>query len=266
MTFERDRLLHQLLQQVEQSQLSAEEALARWHEGALDAHASPGDSVHLDLSRGARLGFPEVIYGEGKTPDQLEQAIQGLLERGQRILVTRVEEALAAPLRARFSALQWHEKARALTAGEPGGCDGLVNVIAAGSSDLGVAEEACVTATVMGARVRRIYDVGVAGLHRLLGRLDELRDAQVHIVVAGMEGALPSVLGGLVSRPLIAVPTSVGYGASFQGLSALLGMLSSCAPGVVVVNIDNGFGAGFAACRILGSSCDTHHQETKGSQ
>ncbi len=210
-----------------------------------------GDLV-LDTDRHERLGFPEAIYAAGKTCEQVVRAFRGLLGENGRALATRCAPESIAALRQEFGQANVHEQARVVWAiGTPPTPLGRVAVLAAGTSDLPVAEEAALTAEFGGATVERIYDVGVAGIHRLLGRLDAIRTAEVVIVVAGMEGALPSVVGGLIGAPIVAVPTSVGYGASFAGLTALLAMLNSCAAGIPVVNIDNGFGAAVAAVRIL---------------
>ena len=209
--------------------------------------------ARVDVHRGLRRGFPEVVFGEGKTPEQILPIAECILRHHQPLLVTRLSADKAVPLSARFPEGCYDPLSRTFTlAREPieDRGRGIVLVIAAGTSDLSVAEEAAVTARMMGNRVERLLDVGVAGIHRLLSDRDKLVQAEVLIVVAGMEGALPSVVGGLVDRPLIAVPTSVGYGASFGGLAALLAMLNSCASGVTVVNIDNGFGAGVAASLI----------------
>ncbi len=208
--------------------------------------------AQVDTHRAVRTGFPEVIFGEGKTPPQILAIATQLLSANNRVLITRVSENAARILTESFPQAVHHSTARCVTIQlaplplQPG----FIAVLCAGTSDLPVAEEASVTAEVMGNRVERIFDVGVAGLHRLFRRLDLLQQANVIVVVAGMEGALPSVVAGLVRRPIIAVPTSVGYGANFGGLSALLTMLNSCGSGVTVVNIDNGFGAGFAASQI----------------
>lgn len=209
--------------------------------------------ARLDLDREVRLGYPEVVYCAGKSPQQVAEIVGRLAPASrQSILATRAAPEVYEAVRRVVPRAEYREIARAIVVpGEaPPAPIGKVAVVSAGTSDLPVAEEAAVTAEVMGSRVERIWDVGVAGLHRLLARVGELRSANVVVVVAGMEGALPSVVAGLVDRPLIAVPTSVGYGANFGGLSALLSALTSCAPGVLVVNIDNGFGAGFAAHRI----------------
>jgi len=209
----------------------------------------------LDHERALRTGFPEVIFGQGKTPAQLVAIAGRLLEKGGPVLATRVSEAGRAALVKAHPDAEVHERARCvvLRRGRPGGAArarrgaGSVLVVCAGTADLPVAEEALVTARVMGSRAELIADVGVAGLHRLLAHGPRLRAARVIVVVAGLEGALASVVGGLVDRPVIAVPTSVGYGAHFEGLAPLLAMLNSCAAGVTVVNVDNGFGAGYAA-------------------
>jgi NCAIR mutase (PurE)-related protein len=209
----------------------------------------------LDHHRSLRLGFPEVVFGQGKTPRQIVAIVQRLARRHDPVLATRVDEAGTTALREAFPDAEVHERARAVVVrkhtarrnGRPKVGRGHVLVVCAGTADLPVAEEALVTARVMGSRATLLADVGVAGIHRLLRHRAKLARARVLIVVAGLEGALPSVVGGLTDRPLIAVPTSVGYGAHFRGLAPLLGMLNSCAPGVTVVNVDNGFGAGYAA-------------------
>ena len=208
--------------------------------------------AQVDTHRALRKGFPEVVFGAGKTPAQVVRIAAKLVDHEQRVLATRLTPEHARALRKKFKHAAHHELARCVTIQKKllPKRPGTIAVICAGTSDLPVAEEAAVTADVMGNRVERIADVGVAGLHRLLARLETIQRANVLIVVAGMEGALPSVVAGLVSRPVIAVPTSVGYGASFGGVAALLGMSNSCGSGVTVVNIDNGFGAGYAASQI----------------
>jgi len=208
--------------------------------------------ARVDAHRALRKGFPEVIYAAGKTARQVVQIAAQLAARERRILITRLSADQARAVRKEFKRAVYHEAARCMTLEKKPlpKRPGVIAVLCAGTSDLPVAEEAAVTADIMGNRVERIYDVGVAGLHRLLGRMEAIQRAHVLVVVAGMEGALPSVVAGLVSRPVIAVPTSVGYGASFGGLAALLAMLNSCGSGVTVVNIDNGFGAGYAASQI----------------
>lgn len=210
------------------------------------------DFAKIDLHRKIRQGACEVIYGAGKTPEQIRAIVAVMMEKGQgNILITRLSEESFDRL-ADISGIRFHKEASIATVGEPPVADGIGKIIVAtgGTSDVPVAEEAAVTAEFLGNEVTRIYDVGVAGLHRLMSRLDDIMTATVIIAIAGMEGALASVIGGLVSCPVIAVPTSVGYGASFEGLSALLSMLNSCASGVSVVNIDNGFGAGYMASMI----------------
>ena len=208
--------------------------------------------ARVDVHRSLRKGFPEVIYAEGKTPEQVVGIAIEISRREERFLATRVSPDHARALRRKLKSAIYHETSRCVTyektplAKRPG----FIAVLAAGTSDLPVAEEAAVTADIMGNRVERIYDVGVAGLHRLLSRLDVIQQANVIIAVAGMEGALPGVVSGLVSRPVIAVPTSIGYGTNLRGLTALFGMLSSCSSGMTVVNIDNGFGAGYAASQM----------------
>ena len=207
----------------------------------------------IDHHRSLRQGFPEVILGDGKTVGQIEKIMAAMLDKGSNILVTRLDEAKAAHVRKSFPSAVYHGDARCLTieqkAPETTG-RGKILVVSAGTSDIPVAAEAEVTARMMGNDVEHLYDVGVAGIHRLLARREKLLEASVIIVVAGMEGALPSVVAGMVGKPVIGVPTSVGYGASFGGIAALLGMLNSCAAGVTVVNIDNGFGAAYAASLI----------------
>lgn len=206
----------------------------------------------VDLDRSFRKGFPEVILAESKLPEEVARIAARVFQRSGRVLITRTRPDHEALLKRKFKKARIHERARCVTIeNEPlPKHPGYVAVVCAGTSDLPVAEEAAVTLEAMGNEVRRICDVGVAGLHRLIARINEIQMAHVVIVVAGMEGALPSVVAGLVSRPIIAVPTSVGYGANFGGLAALLGMLNSCGSGVTVVNIDNGFGAGYAAAQI----------------
>ncbi|QJT08733.1 nickel pincer cofactor biosynthesis protein LarB [Oceanidesulfovibrio marinus] len=205
----------------------------------------------IDLHRALRNGFPEVIYGEGKTPEQIGEIFERMGEHAN-VLGTRVSPEAAAHVQSICPDVLYNALARTLTCArhEIDYREGEVVIVTAGTSDLPVAEEARVTCEMLGSHARVISDVGVAGIHRLLDRLDDIRPAQVIIVVAGMEGALASVIGGLVSQPIVAVPTSVGYGASLSGFTALMGMLTSCASGVTVVNIDNGFGAACAACKI----------------
>lgn len=205
-----------------------------------------------DIERERRIGFAEVIFCQSKSDNQLREVGTALLGEHKNVLATRCSAEQAALLQSIDPRVQYNAQARAAFLHEDKieRGRGTIAVVSAGSTDVPVAEEAAVTAEVMGNRVLRIYDVGVAGIHRLLERMSEIESCEVVIAVAGMEGALASVIGGMVSCPVIAVPTSIGYGASLNGLAALLGMLNSCAPGVTVVNIDNGFGAGYAAARI----------------
>lgn len=206
----------------------------------------------IDNHRELRTGYPEIVFGSGKTPDQLKCIVELMLKKGTNILVTRASKEQADVIRKISKDSKYHETARIITIRkkEVPVTKSYIAVVTAGTSDIAVAEEAAITAEFFGNKVNRIYDVGVAGIHRLFKRLDMIRGAKVNIVIAGMEGALPSVVGGLVDKPVIAVPTSIGYGANFGGLSALLGMLTSCASGTAVVNIDNGFGAGYMASMI----------------
>ncbi len=240
--------LRRLLQQIQAGTLPVEEALDR-------LRTLPYEDLgfaKIDHHRALRKGFPEVIYCAGKTVDQVVAITERLQIRSGKVLATRASAEVATAVQARFPGAVYHQAARVIvTPGAeptaPVPVIGTVLVVAAGTSDLPVAEEAAITASEMGSPVERLYDVGVAGLHRLLDRREMLFAANVVIVVAGMEGALASVVGGLVSRPVVAVPTSIGYGASFGGLAPLLTMLNSCASGVAVMNIDNGFGAGYYA-------------------
>lgn len=237
--------LKELLKQVSENKISVEDAL-------LKIKTEPYKDLgfaKIDSMRAIRQGFPEVIYGEGKTKEQILEIIENSDEN--HLLITRLNEEKAAYLSFKTE-MKYDEKSHLGYIGEipkPTG-DGSIVIATGGTSDIPVAEEAAMTAQILGNEVIRLYDVGVAGLHRLLDHVDELMAANVVIAIAGMEGALASVIGGLVDCPVIAVPTSVGYGANFEGLSALLSMLNSCASGVGVVNIDNGFGAGFLASRI----------------
>ena len=240
--------IKEILTQVKNGTLPIEEAV-------LTLKKKPYEDIgfaKVDLHRKLRQGAAEVIYGAGKTPEQIIGIIKKMQENGQNtILITRLSEAAAALVQ-RECPMEYHADARVGIIGTLPVADGLGKIVVAtgGTSDIPVAEEAALTAEIMGNEVIRLYDVGVAGIHRLLSHMDELMNASVVIAIAGMEGALASVIGGLVDCPVIAVPTSVGYGASFGGVAALLSMLNSCASGVSVVNIDNGFGAGFLASRI----------------
>jgi NCAIR mutase (PurE)-related protein len=209
--------------------------------------------ARLDTHREVRQGFPEVVLGLGKTPAQVATIAEKIVARGQTLLVTRAQPDVYDAVRVRVPGATYHPDARAITLaqGRVEVGQGTILIVCAGTSDLSVAEEAAITAALMGNRIDRVYDVGVAGLHRLLAEHDRIQSARVLIVVAGMEGALPSVVAGLVKRPVIAVPTSVGYGVASGGHTALHGMLASCASGITVMNIDNGCGAAMAAVRIL---------------
>ncbi len=210
------------------------------------------DFARLDHHRAIRTGFPEVILAQGKTPDQVIQIFKRLASKNDRVLATRVDQEMYNAVQAELPEAAYHQLARLLVLDRTANAEKKPGVLVAtgGTADLPVAEEAALTAELMGNAVTRLYDVGVAGIHRLLDQTSALQNARVIVVVAGMEGALASVVGGLVSAPVIAVPTSIGYGASFHGLAALLSMLNSCATGVAVVNIDNGFGAGTLAAMI----------------
>ncbi|MGI8669777.1 MAG: nickel pincer cofactor biosynthesis protein LarB [Aridibacter sp.] len=208
--------------------------------------------ARIDHARADRQGFPEVIFGEGKTKEQILGIFEKLVSRSPNVLITRTNAEIYGEIHNVFAESEWHEQAnliRVFREKEDLGV-GEISIVTAGTSDIPVAEEAALTAETMGNRVTRIWDAGVAGIHRILSEREILQKSRVVIVVAGMEGALPSVVGGLVKVPVIAVPTSVGYGASFNGIAALLGMLNSCSSNVTVVNIDNGFGAGFVASLI----------------
>ena len=240
--------LRKLLEEVSKGRVDPDDAVRR-------LSAFPYEDIEfarVDHHRELRLGFPEVIFGQGKTAEQIAAIAQRILGNSSNLLVSRASPDQYAKLLEAAPDAEYHEQARMISVvrdkTERG--EGTIAVISAGTSDIPIAEEAAVTATVMGNRVNRIYDVGVAGIHRLLGSRDQFQGARAIVVVAGMEGALPSVVGGMVAAPVIAVPTSIGYGAAFGGVAALLGMLNSCASNVTVVNIDNGFGAGFVASLI----------------
>ena len=238
----------QLLEQFRAGKIPREQVLRAFQ----SAPVADLGFAQVDTHRALRKNFPEVIFGAGKTPEQVVKIAAKLLEHGQQVLITRITTDHVRALRKKFKRAVHHASARCVTIEKKPLTKraGFIAVVCAGTSDLPVAEEAAVTAEIMGNRVERVHDVGVAGLHRMLARLDLLQRANVIVAVAGMEGALPSVLAGLVSKPVIAVPTSIGYGASFGGVAALLAMLNSCGSGVTVVNIDNGFGAGYAASQI----------------
>lgn len=238
--------LRAMLDMVSQGELPVDEAMVRLRH-------FPSEDIgcaRIDHHRQLRQGTPEMVFGAGKTTEQITAIMTAMVAEGSNILVTRLDAVKGAALVRSFPAARYHDEARCLTfeqrSSEQRG-RGTVLVVSAGTSDMPVAAEAVVTARFLGNQVEHIFDVGVAGIHRLLACSEQLAAASVIIVVAGMEGALPSVVGGLVDKPVIAVPTSIGYGASFGGIAALLGMLNSCASGVTVVNIDNGFGAACAA-------------------
>jgi hypothetical protein len=238
-------LISEILNKVYQQKMTPEQALRRLE----DFPYQELNFAKIDHSRELRRGSPEIIYGQGKTPDELIKIGRAILKKGSNLLITRLAPEVYEKIKKKLPEGLYHEQARCLTIIKikPQLAKGQIAVISAGTSDLPVAEEAALTCEFFGNRVDRIYDVGVAGLHRLLSHYDQMKKARVLVVVAGMEGALPSVVAGLFKAPVIAVPTSVGYGASFKGLAALLAMLNSCPGGVAVVNIDNGFGAGYLA-------------------
>jgi pyridinium-3,5-biscarboxylic acid mononucleotide synthase len=237
-----------MLQQVRRGTLSVEQAFKRLH----DLPYEDLGYAKVDHHRALRQGFPEVILGRGKDPAHVEGVVHSMLSRGHNILITRGDQPLFNRIRQLTSVAEFHPLSGAITIRRDHTVrgKGTILVVSAGTTDIPVAEEALVTAEIMGNPVRGLYDVGVAGVHRLIGESRHLRAARVIVCVAGMEGALPCVVAGLVAAPVIAVPTSVGYGASFHGLAALLGMLNTCASNVAVVNIDNGFGAGYLASII----------------
>lgn len=239
--------LKQLLEKVKSGIISTDEAISRLK----DLPYEDLGFAKIDHHRQLRQGFPEVIFCEGKTPTQVATIIEKLQNQENNILATRASIDIYNHVKNKFPQAEWHPRSRIIIIRN--GTQkrvGSILVLSAGTSDIPVAEEAILTAEVMGSKVNSLFDVGVAGLHRLLDNLPLLQEAKVIVVVAGMEGALPSVVGGLVDKPVIAVPTSIGYGTSFSGISALLTMLNSCSSGISVVNIDNGFGAGYAASLI----------------
>ena len=240
--------LRKLFDQVRAGSLSPDEAVQRLRHMPFEDLGF----AKIDHHRLLRSGMPEVVFGEGKTPQQLVAIFQRLARHAKNVLATRASEEQFAALRKKLSGAEYHRFARTVTLRRDKKIygKGTIAIVSAGTSDIPVAEEAVVTAEIMGNNVEHIYDVGVAGIHRLLAHRRSLVNSRVVIVCAGMEGALPSVVGGLIGAPVIAVPTSVGYGASFKGLTALLGMMNSCASNVSVVNIDNGFGAAYVASLI----------------
>ena len=252
-----EKLIREILVQVESGSLSAADA-AESLRAQLGAARNLG-FARVDIGRESRTGFPEVIYGDGKEPEQIAAIAAEIFAHSGMVLVTRTTREALEAVRKNIPSAQFNQSARVIWADErpPGQRIQGVAIACAGTSDLPVAEEAAITARLMGCDVDRINDIGIAGLHRLLDRLEDLRRARVLVVVAGMEGALPSVVAGLVRAPVIAVPTSVGYGANLGGVTALLAMLNSCSPGVTVVNIDNGFAAGYTAALIARASVAT---------
>lgn len=238
----------QLLQKIKSGDLTVDEGIKELQ----DLPFKDLGYAKIDNHREIRVGYPEVIYCAGKTPEQVRGIVQFMVTKGCNILGTRANEETYEAVKKICPKAEYNKEAKTITVKnkEMKFSDTYIAVVTAGTSDIPVAEEAAITAEIFGSRVERIYDVGVAGIHRLLDRLDLIRNAKAIIVAAGMEGALASVVGGLVDKPVIGVPTSVGYGASFGGVSALLTMLNSCASGVSVVNIDNGFGAGYLASMI----------------
>ncbi|HEX8705739.1 MAG TPA: nickel pincer cofactor biosynthesis protein LarB [Myxococcaceae bacterium] len=241
-----EKTLTQLLTKVKGGKVSVEEAVGKLK----DLPFAELGYATLDTHRALRFGFPEVVLGEPKTAEQILGIVGTLVERKQTVLVTRLQPEKAEALVARFPKGEYHPVARIFHLKQGKLRAGRVAVVTAGTGDIPVAEEAALTAEAMGATIQRVYDVGVAGLHRLLKRREEIQDCHAAVVVAGMEGALASVVGGLVGIPVVAVPTSVGYGANFKGLSALMTMVNSCASNVATMNIDNGFGGGFYAALI----------------
>ncbi|MCS6874504.1 MAG: nickel pincer cofactor biosynthesis protein LarB [Pyrinomonadaceae bacterium] len=243
-----DQQIEQILSLYQRGEISSSEATKK----IKDLFYEDIGFARVDHLRASRQGFPEVIFGQGKTEEQVLAIFSRIARRTPNVLVTRTTYGAFTEINKQYPEAEWHEQARIIRLFRDKTDRGIgeIVVVTAGTSDIPVAEEAALTAETMGNRVRRIWDAGVAGIHRIIAERAVLNAARVIIVVAGMEGALPSVVGGLVSVPVIAVPTSIGYGASFKGLAALLGMLNSCASNVAVVNIDNGFGAGFVASLI----------------
>jgi pyridinium-3,5-biscarboxylic acid mononucleotide synthase len=238
------RQIRQLLEQLEKGSLSVEDAMSRLKHFPYEDISR----AKIDHHRAMRTDIPEVIFAGKKKVSDIVSIAHAMMKRSNRFLITRTTEEVYRELKIKKA--EFHPDSGIITYGAPRNKKGLVLVVSAGTSDISVAEEAELTASFLGSKTGRIYDVGVAGLHRLISHQETLRKARVLIVVAGMEGALPSLIGGLTSKPLVAVPTSVGYGTSFGGLTALFAMLNSCVPGIAVVNIDNGFGAGCLAHRI----------------
>ena len=259
--------IENILLRVQSGELSVDAAARMFAAPTHSSSTAPAgfadlDFARIDTARAERRGFPETIFCPGKTSEQIVEILRRFRESESLVLASRATPEQYATIRAALPDAVYFEAARLILVGEkrvPTADAGMLLVMSAGTSDMSVAEEAAVTAEIFGLRVERLYDVGVAGLHRLLHNLEKIRSARLIITVAGMDGALPSVVGGLVAVPVIAVPTSTGYGAAFAGVSALLTMLNSCSPGIAVVNIDNGFGAAYLAATIL------RDHETKGA-
>ena len=256
-----EQQLRDLLDAVQRGERSVDEALSLLRVAGSTTKSLELDFATIDHDREQRCGFPEVVFCQGKTASDTATIAEQILTRSDRVLLTRATKEHAEAVQRALPTAEYHERARCLTV-TPNAIPllelaqlGQVAVVSAGTTDLPVAAEAATTLRIAGNRVTEFCDIGVAGLHRLLARIPEIRSANVIVAVAGMEGALPSVIAGLVDKPVIAVPTSVGYGASFAGLSALLTMLNSCAAGIGVVNIDNGFGAGYLASQINQAAC-----------
>ncbi|NJN49278.1 MAG: nickel pincer cofactor biosynthesis protein LarB [Alkalinema sp. RL_2_19] len=255
--------LQNLLQAVAQGQLSPEAALQDLKHLSFE---TIDDFARIDHHRALRTGFPEVIWGQDKPPEQIAQIMTAMHDRGQMAMATRVDAGKAAWIQQMLPQSRYYDRARICVMGQSQNQPpriGTIGILTAGTADLPVAEEAAVTAELCGFTIQRLWDVGVAGIHRLLANRHVIDQADVLIVVAGMEGALPSVVGGLADCPIIAVPTSIGYGASFNGIAPLLGMLNSCAAGLGVVNIDNGFGAAILAGQILRTASKLNRQSIK---
>ena len=240
--------LKEMMRKVRSGELSVDAALALLRHLPFESL----EEATIDHHRSLRCGFPEVVFCGGKSEKQIVAIVQKMSEKGEPVLATRVEHNVAVRLVERFPNAEHNPLARTvfILRGKREKKHGLVLVVSAGTSDIPVAEEACVTAEAMGCKVERLFDVGIAGIHRIISHRKKLWDADAIVVAAGMEGALASVVAGMTDRPVVAVPTSIGYGASFGGIAALLGMLNSCAAGVTVVNIDNGFGGGYAAALV----------------
>lgn len=244
---EKDDAIEQLLQAVHANKLSVNDAKDQL------SHYDELGFAKIDLHRTQRQGFPEVIFGEGKTKEQLYDIVHTLIKHKSTVLITRIDQEKANYITAEYDQLEYYETANIVSTPTKyiAKTNHYASIICAGTSDLPVAEEAAITAEVMGIQVQRFYDVGVSGIHRLFAHIEAIRQSKVSVVVAGMEGALSSVVAGLVNHPVYAVPTSIGYGANLQGVTTLLSMVNSCAPGTSVLNIDNGFGGGYNAAMII---------------